>query len=81
MIQIFTLNDVVRYIYHEMSSQEADRMAEALLFDTVLLDFYQQFLAVKNSLDVNPVCMVPAEKVTNTILYYSRSYHLQETDH
>lgn len=79
MIQIFTLDDVVRYVYHEMSSQEAVRMKEALLFDAELMDVYQQFSAVKKSMEVTSIEISPSEKVTSKILNYSRSYDLQET--
>lgn len=79
MIQIFTLNDVVRYVYHEMSSQEAKKMEEALLFDTELMDVYQQLRSVRKTLETTPIFLKPSRKVVDKILDYSKFYDLQVT--
>lgn len=80
MIQTFTLDDVVRYVYQEMSSHEAEKMKEALLFDSELMDVYQQLQAVKNTIERTPIEMFPSQKVVDKILDYSKSYDLQVTN-
>ncbi len=79
MIQIFTLNDVVRYVYHEMSTQEAKKMEEALLFDAELMDLYQQLSTVRKTLESTPLSLTPSRKVVDNILDYSKFYDLQVT--
>jgi hypothetical protein len=74
MIQTFTLNDVVRYLYDEMSHEEADRLHEALMFDDELMDSYQQMLSAKQILEHNPVQKSPSRQTVDKILAYSRSY-------
>lgn len=80
MIQTFTLDDVVRYVYQEMSSHEAEKMKEALLFDSELMDVYQQLQAVKKTIERTPIEMFPSQKVVDKILDYSKSYDLQVTN-
>lgn len=77
MIQTFTLDDVVRFLYEEMSEDEAHKFQESLLMDDELMDMYQQMLAVKTTLDNNPVRKEPRQSSINKILEYSRSYDLQ----
>lgn len=79
MIQIFTLDDVVRYVYHEMSGQEAERMKEALLFDSELMDLFQQLQAVKKTIENTPLSMEPSQETVNRILDYSKAYDLEVT--
>ncbi|MEK6481626.1 hypothetical protein WJR50_29045 [Catalinimonas sp. 4WD22] len=77
MIQTFTLDDVVRFLYDEMNEDEAHKFQESLLLDDELMDEYQQMLTVKNTLDNNPVREEPRQSSINKILEYSRSYDLQ----
>lgn len=79
MIQTFTLDDVVRYVYQEMSSEEAEKMEEALLFDAELMDFFQQFQAIKKTVENTSVLMEPSQKVVDSILDYSKTYDVQVT--
>lgn len=74
MTQIFTLNenDVIRYLYDETTSHENDRIAEALLFDSELLDFYLASADLKEGFD--NTLMNPPKFVIDNIMAYSRKY-------
>ncbi len=74
MIQTFTLDDVVRYAYQEMATDEADRFQEALVFDDELRDMFHRFSAVRKSLDTPHILKEPAERAVNRILAYSQTY-------
>ena len=74
MIQTFTLDDVVRYAYQEMVTEEAERFQEALVFDDELRDMFHQFSAVRKSLGTPQMLKEPSERVVNRILTYSRTY-------
>lgn len=79
MIQTFTLDDVVRYVYQEMSCEEAEKMKEALLLDTELMDLFQQLQSIKKAVENTPVLMEPSQKVVDNILGYSKTYDTQVT--
>ena len=76
MIQTFTLDDVVRYAYQEMATEEADRFQEALVFDDELRDMFHRFSAVRKSLDPPPMLIEPSKRVVNRILAYSQAYDI-----
>ena len=40
MIQTFTQNDVIRYVYEETSEEENLLIQDALVHDTEMLEFY-----------------------------------------
>ncbi len=76
MIQTFTLDDVVRFLYDEMSEDEACKIQESMLLDDELMDTYQQMLVVKNMLDGNPVRQEPSQSSIDNIFNFSRSCDL-----
>ena len=76
MIQTFTLDDVVRYAYQEMATDEADRFQEALVFDDELRDMFHRFSAVRKSLDTPQMLKEPSERAVSRILAYSRTYDI-----
>ena len=76
MIQTFTLDDVVRYAYQEMSAGEAEKFEEALVLDSELMDMFQKFDTVKKMVDTTPVLKDPSPRVVNRILEHSRTYDL-----
>ena len=80
MIQTFTLDDVVRYAYQEMSAAEAKRFQEALVLDTELMDLFQKFDTVKKLLDTTSVLKEPSARAVDQILDYSRTYDLAATE-
>ena len=74
MIQTFTLDDVVRYAYQEMATEEAERFQEALVFDDELRDMFHQFSAVRKAIDTPLMLKEPSERAVNRILEHSRTY-------
>ena len=76
MIQTFTLDDVVRYAYQEMSVGEAEKFKEALVLDNELMDMFQKFDAVKKVIDTAPTLKEPPARAINRIFAYSRTYDL-----
>lgn len=77
MIQTFTLDDVVRFLYDEMNEEQAHKIQESMLLDDELMDMYQQMLLVKNTLDRHPVKEEPSQACIDKILNYSKLYDLQ----
>jgi hypothetical protein len=74
MIKISTPNDVIRYVYNEVSSQESEELKSLLLWDNDLADLIQDLSEVKKS--VSKINMEPSDRVINNILNYSKSYSL-----
>ena len=74
MIQTFTLDDVVRYAYQEMATEEAERFQEALVFDDELRDMFHQLNAVRKAIDTPLMLKEPSERAVNRILEHSRTY-------
>ncbi|MEQ9437998.1 MAG: hypothetical protein RIG62_03080 [Cyclobacteriaceae bacterium] len=79
MIQTFTLDDVVRYTYEEMSADEAHRFEEALCLDGELMDMFQTVHPVKCLLENTSVEKEPSRQTVNNILAYSKTYDLRVT--
>jgi hypothetical protein len=75
MIKISTPNDVIRYVYNEVSSQESEELKSLLLWDNDLADLIQDLSEVKKS--VSKINMEPSDRVINNILNYSKSYSLR----
>ncbi len=79
MTQTFTLDDVVRYAYQEMSVGEAEKFEEALVLDAELMDTFQNFATVKKLVDTTPLIKEPSARITDRILDYSRTLDLAAT--
>lgn len=77
MTQISTLNqnDIIRYLYNETTPQENDRIVEALLFDSKLLEFYLESVEVKRGLD--QIVLSPPKRVVDNIMAYSKKYAIE----
>ena len=76
MTQTFTLDDVARYAYQEMSAEEAKKFEKALVLDSELMDMFQKFDTVIKLLDNTPVLKEPNPRTVDRILAYSRTYGL-----
>ncbi len=74
MTQIFTPNDLVRYIYQETDNDESLAIEKALLYNEDLLEVYQQTLAMIEKLD--RAIIPPGENCVQNILSYSKSLNL-----
>ena len=75
MTKTFTQDDVIRYIYGEVSESEGKEIKQAIICDIELQDLYKEFVMVKMQLDES--LKIPSDKVTKTILDYSKSLDLQ----
>lgn len=74
MTQIFTQDDLIRYLYHETTETETREIDKALICDSELQAQYKELVAMKKQLDV--IRMEPSEGCVNGILHYARG--LQE---
>jgi len=74
MIQTFTQDDLIRYLYHETTEKENREIDKALISDHELQKQYKELVAMKNQLDA--VRVEPTEKCISNILNYARG--LQE---
>ncbi len=72
MIQTFTPDDVIRYVYEETTEEENTLIEDALIGDQELLEFYLDALEVKSLM--NKIVRTPSNRVVSNILEYSRNY-------
>ena len=74
MTKTFTQDDVVRYLYNEIPNNEKARFEEAMICNSTLLNLFHELSAVKDKLDIAEIS--PSDRVTQSILDYSRSFDL-----
>lgn len=74
MTKTFTQDDVIRYIYEDISTGEGEEIKQAILCDAELQDLYKELVAMKAQLDQS--MKAPSDKVTQSILNYSKSLNL-----
>jgi len=72
MIQTFTQNDVIRYVYEETSEEENLLIQDALVHDTEMLEFYLDLVDLKIGLDCS--YREPSSRTVDNILAYSRNF-------
>lgn len=76
MTKIFTQNDVIRYVYGEIKSeQEQNEIENALIFDNDLAEFFFEVTSLKEN--VSGASMEPSNKAIENILNYSKTFTLQ----
>ncbi|MCU0416390.1 MAG: hypothetical protein MUE33_04300 [Cytophagaceae bacterium] len=75
MIKTFTKNDVLRYVYGDVSPKEADALQHLLIHSKKFYRIYCQYASVK--LNIKKVEMEPSDKSIETILNYSKSFSLR----
>jgi hypothetical protein len=66
MTKPFTPNDLLRYIYQEMSEGENEKLVQALRVDGSLMQEYLEMLSTIEQLD--DLILEPSEKVVKSIL-------------
>lgn len=76
MIKSFTPNDLVRYIYQEMSEVEQELLMQALHSDDALMQEYIQLLSTIEFLE--QIQLQPSEKVVKAIKKMAHSTGLQK---
>ena len=74
MIKIFTENDILKYVYKEVTLEEKQEFEQSLLFDNELMEAYQEMKSVLG--DLNQVLLKPSKKLTDSILEFSKSFKL-----
>jgi hypothetical protein len=76
MTKPFTPNDLIRYIYQEMSEGENELLVQALRKDPSLMHEYVKMLSTIEQL--NLLVLEPSEKVVNAILSKAKSTGLEK---
>ncbi len=76
MTKRFTPNDLVRYIYQEMTEVEQDLLMQALQSDESLMQEYVEMLSAIEQMD--EIQLYPSEKVVNSIKQMAKSTRLQK---
>ncbi|MDN3203789.1 hypothetical protein [Algoriphagus sediminis] len=76
MTKRFTPNDLVRYIYQEMTEVEQDLLMQALQSDNSLMQEYVEMLSAIEQMD--EIQLKPSEKVVNSIKEMAKSTRLQK---
>ena len=76
MTQPFTPNDLLRYIYQEMSEGEHEKLVQALREDGSLMQDYLEMLSTIDQLD--ELMLEPSEKVVKGILKKAKSTGLEK---
>ena len=74
MIRTFTQNDVIKFIYQELTDADADALREQLLYDTALMDLYRDLK--EQHKDLNSSMCSASNRTLNNILNYSKSVNL-----
>ncbi len=76
MIKTFTQNDVIRFVYDEVSTEERSQFNDLLLIDSDFQKLY--FNYTKTKVLIAKSTLEPSENVINRILMYSKSLSLQQ---
>jgi hypothetical protein len=76
MTKSFTPNDLLRYIYQEMSEGENELVVQALRSDDHLMQDYLDMLSTLDQL--NQLILIPSEKVVKSILRKANSTGLEK---
>jgi len=73
MYKTFTQNDIIRFLYNEMTSEESILFREALLDDSNLCDIYLELKSSMNLLDSDPL-LVPSDFSLVKIKSFARAF-------
>jgi hypothetical protein len=76
MTKLFTPNDLIRYIYQEMSEVEKDLLVQALQSENTLMQEYVEMLSTLDQLE--QIQLSPSEKVVKAIKKSAQSTGLQK---
>ncbi|MDW7691559.1 hypothetical protein R9C00_17570 [Flammeovirgaceae bacterium SG7u.111] len=66
-------NDILRYVYHEVSPSEAGEIASRIFSDPELEDEFYNLVSLKGDLDRLEAKGEPGQRSIDNILAYSRS--------
>lgn len=75
MIKTFTENDLIRFLYNELSNKESEEIERAILTDDVL----QEQISTLRKLhkDMDRLQVSPSGKTVQKILEFSKGYEVQ----
>jgi hypothetical protein len=76
MTKQFTHNDLISYIYQEMTEAKQELLVQALHSEKSLMEEYLQMLSTIEQLE--QVCLQPSEKVVKAIKAMAHSTGLQK---
>jgi hypothetical protein len=76
MIKTFTQNDVIRFVYDEVSTEERSQFNDLLIIDLDFQKLYFNYTKTKRL--ISKSTLEPSENVINRILTYSKSLSLQQ---
>lgn len=74
----FTQEDIIRFLYHETTSAESEKIKEAILFDTKLSEKYFQ---LKAEIDFLNSFEISAPLETSIEIILQRSHELHQTEY
>ena len=74
MYKTFTQNDLIRFLYNEMTSEESILLIDALLNDLNLCDTYYELKSSMNLLDSEPLLLTPSNFSLANIKSYARGF-------
>lgn len=74
MYKTFTQNDLIRFLYKEMTSEESILLREALLNDSDLFDTYYELKSSMNLLDSEPFLLTPSNFSLANIKSFARVF-------
>lgn len=75
MTKTFTKNDLVRFLYDELTNDEKRALSQALLTDNELQHELEQLRSVMSEL--SKVSYKPSKRSVDKILDFSKGYHKQ----
>ena len=74
MYKTFTKNDIIRFLYNEMTSEELISFKEAILNDSDLSDTYYELKSSMNLLDSELFLLTPSNFSLANIKSYARGF-------
>ena len=77
MTKTFTQDDVIRFVYDEMETEEAMDLSRVLFSDAKLERIYHELVALRAQID--GAVKKPSDGVIKRILNYSKSLNLPST--
>ncbi len=74
MTKTFTENDVVKYVYNELSDSTRAEFEKTLMYNAAMAEYVNEMIIMKETVD--RVKKEPSDRVINNIMEYSKSFSL-----
>ncbi len=74
MTKTFTENDVVKYVYNELSDFKRAEFEKTLMYNAAMAEYVNEMIIMKETVD--RVKKEPSDRVINNIMEYSKSFSL-----